>query len=71
MEPSRDEHTARKPVIGLATGAAVSESRKRKLRMYLEAIDKSGGVPLELPLSTDGDVLCRAMNETCASPFAV
>jgi len=52
-----------KPVIGLATGAAVSETRKRKLRMYLEAIDKVGGEPCELPLSTDGDVLCQAVSE--------
>ena len=66
MEPGRDENAERKPVIGLATGAAVSETRKRKLRMYLEAIDKSGGEPRELPLSTDGDVLCRAMDEVDA-----
>ena len=62
MGPSRDENAARKPVIGLATGAAASESRQRKLRMYLEAIEKAGGEPRELPVSTDG-VLGRAMNE--------
>jgi len=63
---NRDENAARKPVIGLATGAAASETRKRKLRMYLEAIEKAGGERRELPLSTDGDVLCRAMNEVDA-----
>jgi putative glutamine amidotransferase len=34
--------------------------------MYLEAIEKAGGEPRALPLSTDGDVLCRAMNEVDA-----
>ena len=66
MGPSRDENAARKPVIGLATGAAVSESRRRKLRMYLEAIKKAGGEPRELPLPTDGDILCQAMSEVDA-----
>jgi len=34
--------------------------------MYLKAIEKAGGEPCELPLSTDGDVLCGAMNEVDA-----
>jgi len=58
-----DENAARKPVIGLATGVAASEIRRRKLRMYLNAIEKAGGEPRKLPLSRNGEVLTKKMNE--------
>ena len=66
MERDRDENVARKPVIGLAAGVAATETRRRKLRMYFEAIEKASGDPRKLPLSTDGEVLSKAMSDVDA-----
>jgi putative glutamine amidotransferase len=66
VEPNSNENAPRKPVIGLAAGVADSETRRRKLRMYVEAIEKAGGDPRELPLSTDGEVLTKAMGDVDA-----
>ncbi len=66
MGRNKDENAAGKPVIGLAAGVADSETRRRKLRMYVEAIEKAGGDPHTLPLSTDGELLSKAMNDVDA-----
>jgi putative glutamine amidotransferase len=66
VERNRADSAARKPVIGLAAGVAASETRRRKLLMYVGAIEKAGGEPRRLPLSTDGEVLSKAMSDVDA-----
>ncbi len=60
------ENVVRKPVIGVASGIALDETRRRKLRKYFEAIEKAGGEARKLPMSTEGDVLRKAMSEVDA-----
>jgi len=63
VERNRNEKAVRKPVIALAAGVPDSEIRRRKLRMYVEAIEKAGGEPHTLPLSTDSEALTKAMSD--------
>jgi len=63
---NRDTGAARRPVIGVASGVSVDETRRRKLRKYFEAIEKACGKALELPLSRAVDVVRVAMGEVDA-----
>ncbi len=63
---NRGADEARRPVIGVASGVPVDETRRRELRKYFEAIEKAGGEPLELPLSTEVNGVRSAMSEVDA-----
>jgi putative glutamine amidotransferase len=63
---NRGADLARRPVIGVASGVAVDEMRRRKMRKYFEAIEKAGAEALELPLSMEVDVVRSAMSEVDA-----
>jgi putative glutamine amidotransferase len=52
-----------RPVIGVASGVPGSETRRRKLRKYFEAIEKAGGEARELPLSAEVEAVRSAMGE--------
>lgn len=65
-QTNKGEDLARKPVIGVAAGVPVGHGGRQKLLQYMEAIERAGGEPRELPLTTDGELLCSAMSEVDA-----